>query len=240
MILLSISELEKSYPNKKVLNGVDLQIQKGEILGFVGGNGAGKTTALNIITGILDYDKGMVTINGLTKEAGLEYKKQFFYIPDTINVFHNVSGYDWILFLMSLFNKKDNKKLSEYIRVFDMEDPIKKPIGTYSYGMLHKMSLIAAFTINPPIIIMDEPLNGLDPNAVVVFKKEIKEYVERGGTIFFSTHLLDVAEKICDTVAILKDGKIILHDKVKNIIGDSSLESIFMEAQIYERDIQSY
>src|SRR5699024_4274524 len=141
---------------------------------------------------------------------------------------------------MSLFNKKDNKKLSEYIRVFDMEDPIKKPIGTYSYGMLHKMSLIAAFTINPPIIIMDEPLNGLDPNAVVVFKKEIKEYVERGGTIFFSTHLLDVAEKICDTVAILKDGKIILHDKVKNIIGDSSLESIFMEAQIYERDIQSY
>lgn len=240
IIVLSISELEKSYPNKKVLNGVNLQIQKGEILGFVGGNGAGKTTTLNIITGILDCDKGVVSINGLTKESGLEYKKQFFYIPDTINVFNNVSGYDWILFLMSLFNTKDNEKLDEYIKVFDMEGSIKKPIGTYSYGMLHKMSLIAAFTINPPIIIMDEPINGLDPSAVVSFKEEIKNYVERGGTIFFSTHLLDVAEKICDTVAILKDGKIILHDKVKNITGDSSLESIFMEAQIYERDTQAY
>nr|WP_255783406.1 ABC transporter ATP-binding protein [Oceanobacillus alkalisoli] len=240
MIVLSISELEKSYPNKKVLNGVNLHIQKGEILGFVGGNGAGKTTTLNIITGILDCDKGAVSINGLTKKSGLEYKKQFFYIPDTIHVFNNVPGYDWILFLMSLFNIEDNEKLDEYIKVFDMEDSIKKSIGTYSYGMLHKMSLIAAFTINPPIIIMDEPINGLDPSAVVSFKEEIKKYVERGGTIFFSTHLLDVAEKICDTIAILKDGKITLHDKVKNIIGDSSLESIFMEAQIYERDTQPY
>ncbi|MCG5102864.1 ABC transporter ATP-binding protein [Oceanobacillus alkalisoli] len=238
--MLSISELEKSYPNKKVLNGVNLHIQKGEILGFVGGNGAGKTTTLNIITGILDCDKGAVSINGLTKKSGLEYKKQFFYIPDTIHVFNNVPGYDWILFLMSLFNIEDNEKLDEYIKVFDMEDSIKKSIGTYSYGMLHKMSLIAAFTINPPIIIMDEPINGLDPSAVVSFKEEIKKYVERGGTIFFSTHLLDVAEKICDTIAILKDGKITLHDKVKNIIGDSSLESIFMEAQIYERDTQPY
>ncbi|MCF3942297.1 ABC transporter ATP-binding protein [Oceanobacillus alkalisoli] len=238
--MLSISELEKSYPNKKVLNGVNLHIQKGEILGFVGGNGAGKTTTLNIITGILDCDKGAVSINGLTNKSGLEYKKQFFYIPDTIHVFNNVPGYDWILFLMSLFNIEDNEKLDEYIKVFDMEDSIKKSMGTYSYGMLHKMSLIAAFTINPPIIIMDEPINGLDPSAVVSFKEEIKKYVERGGTIFFSTHLLDVAEKICDTIAILKDGKIILHDKVKNIIGDSSLESIFMEAQIYERDTQPY
>jgi ABC-2 type transport system ATP-binding protein len=236
MILLRISELEKSYPNKKVLNGVNLHIDKGEILGFVGGNGAGKTTTLNIITDFLDCDKGTVRINGLTKESGLAYKKQFFYIPDTIHVFNHVRGYDWILFLMRLYDNKDNEKLDDYINVFDMRDSIHKPIGTYSYGMLHKMYLIAAFTINPPIIIMDEPINGLDPSAVVSFKEEIKKYVGRGGTIFFSTHLLDVAEKICDTVAILKDGKIILHDKVKNIIGDRSLESIFMEAQIYERN----
>lgn len=130
MIVLSISELEKSYPNKKVLNGVNLEIKKGEILGFVGGNGAGKTTTLNIITGILDCDKGTVSINGLTKESGLEYKKQFFYIPDTINVFNNVRGHDWILFLMSLFHIKDNKKLDEYLQIFDMQDSIKKPIGT--------------------------------------------------------------------------------------------------------------
>lgn len=234
IVLLKISNLSKYYPNKKVLNDLNLNIKKGEILGFVGGNGAGKTTTLHIITGILDNENGMVEINGLTKEAGLEYKKQFFFIPDTINVFKNISGIDWIYFLMNLYDSDENKKLDEYIRLFNMEKSIKNPIGTYSYGMLHKMYLIAAFTINPPIIIMDEPLNGLDPNAVLVFKELIIKYAEEGGTIFFSTHLLDVAEKICNTVAILKEGKIILHDEIKNIIGEKTLEFIFMEAQIDE------
>ena len=128
----------------------------------------------------------------------------------------------------------DKERLGKYINRFGMQESIKKPMGSYSYGMMHKVSLIAAFTINPPIIIMDEPLNGLDPNAVLVFKGLIKQYVEMGGTVFFSTHLLDVAEKICNTVAILKEGKIILHDEIKNIIGESSLESTFMEAQVYE------
>ncbi|MFB7642528.1 ABC transporter ATP-binding protein [Peribacillus butanolivorans] len=232
--MLSITDLEKSYSTKKILNGVNLQIKKGEILGFIGANGAGKTTTLNIITGILDYENGMVEINGLTKEDGIEYKKQFFFIPDTINVFKNVSGFDWIRFLMNLYDNEDNESLDEYISRFGMQESINKPMGSYSYGMMHKVSLIAAFTINPPIIIMDEPLNGLDPNAVLVYKGLIKQYVEKGGTVFFSTHLLDVAEKVCNTVAILKEGKIILHDEIKNIIGESSLESIFMEAQVYE------
>ena len=131
-------------------------------------------------------------------------------------------------------DNEDKESLEKYINRFGMQESIKKPMGSYSYGMMHKVSLIAAFTINPPIIIMDEPLNGLDPNAVLVFKGLIKQYVEKGGTVFFSTHLLDVAEKICNTVAILKEGKIILHDEIKNIIGESSLESIFMEAQVYE------
>ncbi|MFD6441932.1 ABC transporter ATP-binding protein [Peribacillus sp. NPDC060186] len=232
--MLSITDLEKSYSTKKILNGVNLKIKKGEILGFIGANGAGKTTTLNIITGILDYENGMVEINGLTKEDGIEYKKQFFFIPDTINVFKNVSGFDWIRFLMNLYDNEDNESLDEYISRFGMQESINKPMGSYSYGMMHKVSLIAAFTINPPIIIMDEPLNGLDPNAVLVYKGLIKQYVEKGGTVFFSTHLLDVAEKVCTTVAILKEGKIILHDEIKNIIGESSLESIFMEAQVYE------
>ncbi|MFE0508199.1 ABC transporter ATP-binding protein [Peribacillus butanolivorans] len=232
--MLSITDLEKSYSTKKILNGVNLKIKKGEILGFIGANGAGKTTTLNIITGILDYENGMVEINGLTKDDGIEYKKQFFFIPDTINVFKNVSGFDWIRFLMNLYDNEDNESLDEYISRFGMQESINKPMGSYSYGMLHKVSLIAAFTINPPIIIMDEPLNGLDPNAVLVYKGLIKQYVEKGGTVFFSTHLLDVAEKVCTTVAILKEGKIILHDGIKNIIGEGSLESIFMEAQVYE------
>jgi ABC-2 type transport system ATP-binding protein len=235
--MLKIANLEKSYTTKKILKGVNLNIKKGEILGFVGANGAGKTTTLNIITGILDYDKGTVEINGLNKENGLEYKRQFFFIPDTINVFKNVSGIDWILFLMNLYENDNKEELDEYIEQFGMKEAIKKPMGTYSYGMMHKISLIAAFTINPSIIIMDEPLNGLDPNAVIVFKELIKQYVEKGGTVFFSTHLLDVAEKICNTVAILKEGKIILHDSIKNIIGEQSLESIFMEAQVYEGKI---
>ncbi|MFJ7310150.1 ABC transporter ATP-binding protein [Peribacillus frigoritolerans] len=232
--MLSITDLEKSYSAKKILNGVNLEIKKGEILGFIGANGAGKTTTLNIITGILDSENGKVEINGLSKEDGIEYKKQFFFIPDTINVFNNVSGFDWIRFLMNLYGNDDKERLGKYINRFGMQGSIKKPMGSYSYGMMHKVSLIAAFTINPPIIIMDEPLNGLDPNAVLVFKGLIKQYVEMGGTVFFSTHLLDVAEKICNTVAILKEGKIILHDEIQNIIGESSLESTFMEAQVYE------
>ncbi|MFC0562211.1 ABC transporter ATP-binding protein [Halalkalibacter alkalisediminis] len=233
--MLRITNLEKSYTSKKVLNGLDLNIKKGEILGFVGGNGAGKTTTLNVITGIVDYQKGKVEINGLSKEAGIEYKKQFFFIPDTINVFKNVSGYDWICFLMNLYGEKDKKRFDQFIEKFDMQEAVTKPMGTYSYGMLRKVLLIAAFVISPPIIIMDEPLNGLDPNAVLVFKELIKHYVEMGGTVFFSTHLLDIAEKVCSTVAILKEGKIILHDDIQNILGEESLESIFMEAQVYER-----
>ncbi len=232
--MLSIRSLKKSYGEKNILNGIHLDIKKGEILGFVGANGAGKTTTLNIITGILEYDTGTVEINGLTKADDLDYKKQFFFIPDTIHAFKNIAGYDWIRFLMKLYDNEQLEKLNSYITQFEMKEAISKPIGTYSYGMMHKMSLIAAFTINPPIIIMDEPINGLDPNAVLMFKESIKQYVEEGGTIFFSTHLLDVAEKICNSVAILKEGKIILHDDIKNIIGEHSLESVFMEKHAYE------
>lgn len=229
--MLSINSLEKSF-GKKILDGIQLDVKKGEILGFVGANGAGKTTTLHIITSILESDTGSVEINGLTKEDGLDYKKQFFFIPDTLDVFKNISGYDWILFLMKLYDREDVERLKEYINQFAMEEVIFNPMGTYSYGMMHKMALIAAFTINPPIIIMDEPINGLDPNAVVIFKETLKKYVAEGGTIFFSTHLLDVAEKICTTIAILKEGKIILHDQIENVIGEYTLESIFMEKHI--------
>lgn len=228
--MLKISNVKKSYQNKSVLEGVSLTVEKGEVLAFVGGNGSGKTTTLNIITSILDYKEGTVDINGVMVGSSLAYKKQFFYIPDIINVFENISGLDWIQFLMNLYDVKNKEKLYKNIELFDMEDSIKKRIGEYSYGMKHKMVLIAGFTITPPIIIMDEPLNGLDPSAVSTFKQLIQNYIAEGGTILFSTHLLDVAEKICSTVAILKDGKIVLHDEIKNVIGKKTLESIFMEA----------
>jgi len=232
--LLIITNLKKEYSGKQILNGVELHIKKGEILGFVGSNGAGKTTTLNSITGIIEHDEGTITINGASKLELLHYKKQFFFIPDTINVFKNISGYDWIRFVMKLYDSDQTERMKRFISQFEMEEAMPKAMGTYSYGMLHKLMLIVGFTINPPIMIMDEPLNGLDPNSVLTFKKLVKSYVEEGGTVFFSTHLLDIAEKICTTVAILKDGKIILHEKIENVVGEHTLESLFMEKQNVE------
>jgi ABC-2 type transport system ATP-binding protein len=232
--LLKITNLKKGFGSKQILNGVELHVKEGEILGFVGSNGAGKTTTLNSITGILEPDEGTISINGIGKTELTKYKRQFFFIPDTINVFKNISGYDWARFVMKLYDNDETERLNNFVTQFDMEEAMHKPMGTYSYGMLHKMMLIVGFTVNPPIIIMDEPLNGLDPNAVLTFKRLIKLYVEEGGTVFFSTHLLDIAEKICSSVAILKDGKIILHEKINNVIGENTLETIFMEKQNVE------
>ena len=232
--MLTINNLRKSFGANTILHGVDLQVEKGEILGFVGANGAGKTTTINCITGILEQDGGHVSINGVSQSDSLQYKKQFYYIPDTIQVFQNVSGYDWIQFLLPLYEKRDDAKLTMYIERFGMETSIHKPMGSYSYGMLHKMSLIAAFTIQPPFLIMDEPMNGLDPNAVVTFKDCLRDYVDAGGTVFFSTHLLDVAEKICNSITILKGGRIILHEDIHKLMAQGSLESIFLEKQKHE------
>jgi len=233
--LLTINNLQKSFGQHEVLKGVELKIEKGEILGFVGGNGAGKTTTLNCITGLIEEDCGKVMINNVPKSQSIEYKRQFYFIPDTIHVFPNIAAYDWIHFVLKLYEKTDDAKLQSFINIFGMEKNIYKPMGTYSYGMLHKVALITAFTISPPILIMDEPLNGLDPLAVIAFKNCMQEYVALGGTVFFSTHLLDVAEKICQSISFLKDGKIVLHERVENLLIEGSLESIFMEKQANER-----
>ncbi|MFJ7731223.1 ABC transporter ATP-binding protein [Lysinibacillus sp. NPDC097231] len=233
--MLTINNLQKSFGQHEVLKGVELKIEKGEILGFVGGNGAGKTTTLNCITGLIEEDCGKVMINNVPKSQSIEYKRQFYFIPDTIHVFPNIAAYDWIQFVLKLYEKTDDAKLQSFINIFGMEKNINKPMGTYSYGMLHKVALITAFTISPPILIMDEPLNGLDPLAVIAFKNCMQGYVANGGTVFFSTHLLDVAEKICQSISFLKDGKIVLHERVENLLIEGSLESIFMEKQANER-----
>ena len=232
--LLVIENLQKSYGQRNILKGVDLKVGKGEILGFVGGNGAGKTTTLNCITGLVEQDDGTIIINNVPKSQSLDYKRQFYFIPDTIQVFPNITAYDWIHFVLKLYEETDSTKLQDFINVFGMEKSIDKPLGTYSYGMLHKMALITAFTIHPSILIMDEPLNGLDPLAVVAFKNCMKDYVENGGTIIFSTHLLDVAEKICQSIAFLKDGKIVLHERVEHLLVKGSLEAMFLEKQANE------
>lgn len=232
--MLTILNLTKKFGKQEVLKGVDLQVKKGEILGFVGANGAGKTTTLHCITGLEEQDGGNIVINNIPKTHETIFKKQFYFIPDTIHVFKNISAYDWIHFVLKLYEKLDEEKLDYYIKSFEMQKSIYKPMGTYSYGMLHKMALIAAFTISPPIIIMDEPLNGLDPFAVLVFKNCLKDYVENGGTVIFSTHLLDVAEKICESIAFLKEGRIVLHESVESLLLEGNLETTFMEIQANE------
>ncbi|ODV55495.1 ABC transporter ATP-binding protein [Lysinibacillus fusiformis] len=229
--MLKVENLHIAYGSHEVLKGVELKVEKGEIVGFVGGNGAGKTTTLNCIIGLVEQDNGKVTINNVPKSLSQNYKKQFYFIPDTIHMFSNITAYDWIHFVLKLYEKKEESKLQRLITSFGMEASINKPLGTYSYGMLHKMALITAFTICPPLLIMDEPLNGLDPLAVVAFKNCIKDYIDSGGTILFSTHLLDVAEKICQSIAFLKDGKIVLHERLENLLVDGSLETIFLEKQ---------
>ncbi|MGN4125894.1 ABC transporter ATP-binding protein [Lysinibacillus sphaericus] len=232
--MLTIRNVKKKYGQHEVLKGVELQLQQGEVLGFVGANGAGKTTTLHCITGLEEQDYGEIAINAIPKSHDITYKKQFYFIPDTIQVFNNISAYDWINYVLTLYEVDDKGKLNRLIKAFDMYNSIYKPMGTYSYGMLHKMALITAFTISPPIIIMDEPLNGLDPLAVVTFKNCMKEYTESGGTVLFSTHLLDVAEKICKSIALLKDGQIILHEPLEKLLQEGNLEMIFMEKQAYE------
>ncbi|MBD7942571.1 ABC transporter ATP-binding protein [Psychrobacillus sp. Sa2BUA9] len=232
--MLTILNLTKKFGKQEVLKGVDLQVKKGEILGFVGANGAGKTTTLHCITGLEEQDGGNIVINNIPKTHETIFKKQFYFIPDTFHVFKNISAYDWIHFVLKLYEKLDEEKLDYYIKAFEMQKSIYKPMGTYSYGMLHKMALIAAFTISPPIIIMDEPLNGLDPFAVLVFKNCLKDYVENGGTVIFSTHLLDVVEKICESIAFLKEGRIVLHESVESLLLEGNLETTFMEIQANE------
>ncbi|WP_369435924.1 ABC transporter ATP-binding protein [Lysinibacillus fusiformis] len=232
--MLTIRNLQKKYGQHEVLKGVELHIKQGDVLGFVGANGAGKTTTLHCITGLVEQDDGEIMINHVPKSHEITYKKQFYFIPDTIQVFKNISAYTWINYVLTLYGKEDEEKLDSLIKAFGMENSIYKSMGTYSYGMLHKMALITAFTISPPILIMDEPLNGLDPLAVVTFKNYLKEYVESGGTVLFSTHLLDVAEKICKSIALLKDGEIQLHESLEKLLQEGNLEMVFMEKQAYE------
>lgn len=231
-MIMNISHLKKSFGSKHVLQDINLNVEKGEILGFIGANGSGKTTTLSCLTGSLAEDGGSLEINGITKNSSLMYRRQFFYIPDTIHLFKNVSGRDWIRFVLQLYGREAGE-METYVKRFAMEKDMDKPTGSYSFGMLHKTMLIAAFAVNPPILIMDEPLNGLDPTSVALFKEEVKRYVFEGGTVLFSTHLLDVAEKICTTVAILKDGRIQMHEEIGKAAGSQSLESLFMELQAH-------
>ena len=229
--MISIRNVSKSYDGKvKVLDNVSFDIKDGEIFAFIGHNGAGKTTMIKSIIGILDFDSGDIIINNYSiKSDPIKCKKEMAYVPDNPDLYENMRAIDFINFVCDMYDVSNRDDIIKYAKIFEIDDKLYNDISSFSHGMKQKVALIAALAHNPNVIIMDEPFVGLDPKAVYDVKEIMKEMTKSGKTIFFSTHILDVAEKLCDRVAIIKDGKIVKIGKMKDIKGDESLEQVFLE-----------
>ena len=232
--MIEIKNVSKSYDGKKkALDGISFKINNGEIFAFIGHNGAGKTTMIKSIVGILDFDEGDILINNKSiKKEPIECKKMIAYVPDNPDLYENMKAINFINFICDMYevSEEDRKeRILKYSKLFEIDDKLNDDISSFSHGMKQKVAIIASLAHDPDILIMDEPFVGLDPKAVYDMKEIMKEMVNNGKTIFFSTHILDVAEKICDRVAIIKDGKIVKVGKMKDIKGDESLEQVFLE-----------
>mgnify|MGYP004456221279 CR=1 FL=1 len=233
--MLKINGLSKSYGDKKVLKDLSLHILPGEIYGFIGHNGAGKTTTLKSVAGILDFDSGEIAIDGISvKENPLECKKKIAYIPDNPDLYDYMTGMKYLNFIADIFGVSTDErqeKIEKYATVFELTADLSSPISSYSHGMKQKLEVISAWIHNPKLIIMDEPFVGLDPKASHQLKTMMREFCDNGGAIFFSTHVLEVAEKLCDKVVIIKDGTLIKSGTMEEVKGDLSLESVFLELE---------
>lgn len=229
--MISIRNVSKSYDGKvKVLDNVSFDIKDGEIFAFIGHNGAGKTTMIKSIIGILDFDSGDIIINNYSiKSDPIKCKKEMAYVPDNPDLYENMRAIDFINFVCDMYDVSNRDNIIKYAKIFEIDDKLYNDISSFSHGMKQKVALIAALAHNPNVIIMDEPFVGLDPKAVYDVKEIMKKMAHEGKIIFFSTHILDVAEKLCDRVAIIKDGKIVKIGKMKDIKGDESLEQVFLE-----------
>lgn len=233
--MVEIKGLCKSYDNKRVVDNLDLTINDGEIYGFIGHNGAGKTTTIKCLIGILSFEKGEILIDGLSiKDKPIECKRKIAYIPDNPDLYNYMSGIDYLNFIGDVFNVANEervKRIDKYAGIFELTDSLANPISSYSHGMRQKLAIIAAWLHEPDLIVMDEPFVGLDPKASHELKMMMREFCDRGGSIFFSTHVLEVAEKLCDKVAIIKQGQLIKSGTMEEVKGDSSLESVFLELE---------
>ncbi|MGN1311759.1 MAG: ABC transporter ATP-binding protein [Bacilli bacterium] len=232
--MIEIKNVSKTYNGKnKALNNISFKINNGEIFAFIGHNGAGKTTMIKSIVGILDFEEGDILINNKSiKKEPIACKKMMAYVPDNPDLYENMKAIDFINFIcdmyeISLEERKNN--IIKYAKMFEIEDNLNDDISSFSHGMKQKIALIAALSHNPEILIMDEPFVGLDPKAVYDMKELMHKMTKEGKTVFFSTHILDVAEKLCDEVAIIKNGEIVKIGKMKDIKGDESLEQVFLE-----------
>ena len=233
--MLKIEHLTKEYGGKKAVDDLSLHIQPGEIYGFIGHNGAGKTTTLKSVVGILQFDEGEITIDGISiREQPLACKKKFAYIPDNPDLYDFMTGIKYLNFIADVFGVDENirqERIRKYVELFELTNDLGQPIAAYSHGMKQKLAIIAAWMHDPKLIIMDEPFVGLDPKASHLLKGMMREVCDNGGAIFFSTHVLEVAEKLCDKVAIIKGGKLIRSGTMEEVKGDDSLEEVFLELE---------
>ena len=233
--MIEIKNVTKKYGDNVALNNVSFKVDDGCVFAFIGHNGAGKTTLIKAITGIHDFDEGDILINGKSiKKDAIECKKEMAFVPDNPELYENMKAIDFINFICDMYEvdyvtRKNN--IDKYAKMFEMEDHLNETIDSFSHGMKQKIALISALSHNPQILIMDEPFVGLDPKAVFDIKQVMNEMVKEGKTIFFSTHILDVAEKLCSKVAIIKQGRLVKVGTMKEIKGDKSLEKVFLELE---------
>ena len=233
--MLKITHLTKTFGEKKAVDDLSLEIARGEIYGFIGHNGAGKTTTLKSVVGIQQFDAGEITIGGISlKEDPLACKRQLAYIPDNPDLYDFMTGIKYLNFIADIFGVSASDRqarIQKYADLFELTDDLAQPIAAYSHGMKQKLAIISAWLHNPKLIIMDEPFVGLDPKASHLLKGMMREVCDAGGAIFFSTHVLEVAEKLCDKVAIIKSGKLIRSGTMEEVKGDDSLEDVFLELE---------
>ena len=233
--MLKINHLTKTYGEKKAVDDLNIHINPGEIYGFIGHNGAGKTTTLKSVVGILQFDQGEILIDGKSIQTEpLACKREIAYIPDNPDLYDYMTGIKYLNFIADVFgvSAQDRQtRIRKYADLFELTEDLAQPIAAYSHGMKQKLAIIAAWLHQPKLIIMDEPFVGLDPKASHLLKEMMRDICDAGGAIFFSTHVLEVAEKLCDKVAIIKGGKLIRSGTMEEVKGDDSLETVFLELE---------
>lgn len=233
--MLRIDHLTKQYGSKKAVDDLSLHIAAGEVYGFIGHNGAGKTTTIKSVVGILPYDAGEITIDGISlKQNPIECKRRMAYIPDNPDLYEFMNGITYLNFVADIYGVDAAAREERIHRLADrleLTADLAQPISAYSHGMKQKLAIIAAWMHEPKLIIMDEPFVGLDPKASHLLKEMMREHCQNGGAIFFSTHVLEVAEKLCDRIAIIKNGQLIRSGTMEEVKGDDSLEAVFLELE---------
>ena len=233
--MLNIEHLTKTYGSQKAVDDLSLHIRPGEIFGFIGHNGAGKSTTLKSAVGILQFDAGTITINGTDLASDpVKCKRDLAYSPDNPDLYDFMSGIKYLNFIGDIFGipaEVRQERIRKYAGLFELTDDLAQPISAYSHGMKQKLALISAWLHDPKLILMDEPFVGLDPKASHLLKEMMRAHCDAGGAIFFSTHVLEVAEKLCDKVAIIKQGRLVKAGTMEEVKGDDSLEEVFLELE---------